>query len=171
MAGRPRSTMSACLLWPWACAKPTPSSLTIILGAKPGPKLTTVQFRQQLIDDLLRLYPTPEFSSPQKKQRTCTDLDLALSGHRHVTKPLHAGDFVGRGPGLIEGFRRCKKPYQQQACQGARCGKACRTYCACDPAVPLCATCYALHLRSICRVKLPSLVKVKVITVTFFPLS
>jgi hypothetical protein len=119
---------------------------------KPGPKLTTVQFRQQLIDDLLRLYPTPEFSSPQKKQRTSADLDLALSGHRHVTKPLHAGDFVGRGPGLIEGFRRCKKPYQQQACQGARCGKACRTYCSCDPSVPLCATCYALHLRTSCRV-------------------
>ena len=115
-------------------------------------KMTNVQWRQRLIDDLLRLYPVPEVASPQKKQRTSTDLDLALSGHTHVTKPLHAGDFVGRGPGLIEGFRRCKKPYQQQACQGDRCGKPCRTYCACDPAVPLCAQCYALHLRSSCRV-------------------
>ena len=115
-------------------------------------KLTNVQWRQRLIDDLLRLYPTAEVASPQKRARTSIDLDLALSGHRHVTKPLHAGDYVGRGPGLIEGFRRCKKAYQQQACQGDRCGKACRTYCACDPAVPLCATCYALHLRTSCRV-------------------
>jgi hypothetical protein len=111
-------------------------------------KLTNVQWRQRLIDDLLRLYPIPEVASPQKKQRTSADLDVALSGHCHVTKPLHAGDYVGRGAGLIDGFRRCKKQYQQVACKGLRCGKPCRTYCACDKAIPLCATCYALHLRA-----------------------
>jgi hypothetical protein len=113
-------------------------------------KLTNVQWRQRLIDDLLKLYPIPEVASPQKRQRTSADLDLALSGHLHETKPLHAGDYIGRGAGLVDGFRRCKKPYQQQACQGSRCGKPCRTYCTCDKSIPLCATCYAIHLRAAC---------------------
>lgn len=113
-------------------------------------KVTSVQWRHRLIDELLRLYPPPIIASPQKRQRFGSDLNVALSGHCHTTKPLHTGEYVGRGPNTIEGFRKVRKAYQQTACQGLRCGKPCRTYCACDKAVTLCAACYALHLRDVC---------------------
>lgn len=113
-------------------------------------KITSVQWRYRLIDDLLRLYPAPIIASPQKRQRLNADLNVALDGHEHVTRPVNTGEFVGRGPGTIDGFRRVKKLYQQLACQGPRCGKPCRTYCACNKAKPLCAACYAVHLKSAC---------------------
>ena len=119
-------------------------------GVPSAAKVTSVQWRHRLIDDLLRLYPPPIYNSPQKKQRRSADVSVALNGHCHVTKPLHTGEYVGRGPNTIDGFRKVLKPYQQVACQGVRCGKACRTYCACDKSIPLCATCYAVHLRAAC---------------------
>ena len=99
-------------------------------------KLTSVQWRYRLIDELLKLYPPPVIASPLKRQRLNADLDVTLEGHQHVTRPLSTGEYVGRGAGTIDGFRRVKKLYQQLACQGLRCGKPCRTYCACNKHKP-----------------------------------
>jgi hypothetical protein len=112
-------------------------------------RLTNVQWRMRIIDDLLRLYPPPIILSPSKRQRLHDDVHIALEGHVFTTKPLHAGEYVGRGPNTVLGFRKVVKPYQQMRCQGTRCAKLCRTYCACNPQQPLCHTCFALHLRHV----------------------
>jgi hypothetical protein len=116
-------------------------------GVTPDRKLTSVQWRAAIVDDLLRLYPPPIVAPNHKRQRHGADLEVALAGHQHVTKPHYAGEFVGRGPNTVEGFRKVRKQYQQMACQGLRCAAATRMYCACNKALALCHTCYALHLR------------------------
>ena len=113
----------------------------------PSAKLTSVQWRHKIIDEMLKAYPPPIVAAANSKQRRSADLQVQLGGHSLLVKPQYTGEHVGRGPNTIEGFRRVKKQYRQQACQGVRCGTMTRMYCACNKAVPLCHTCYALHMR------------------------
>ena len=112
-------------------------------------KLTNVQWRMRIVDDLLRLYPPAIISSPHKKQRHSADVALTMDGHVLNTRPHYGGEYVGRGPGTICGFRKVLKKYQQISCHGTRCPNYCRTYCGCDPHVPLCTPCYVMHVRAV----------------------
>ena len=116
-------------------------------GVPAARKLTSVQWRAALIADLLRLYPPPIVAAQVSRQRHSADVQVALAGHELVTKPHYTGEHVGRGPNTVDGFRKVRKQYQQMACHGLRCPGMTRMYCACDKAIPLCHTCYALHLR------------------------
>ena len=116
-------------------------------GVPAARKLTSVQWRAAIVADLLRLYPPPIVAAQVSRQRHSADLALALAGHELVTKPHYTGEHVGRGPNTVEGFRKVRKQYQQMACHGVRCTAMTRMYCTCDKAIPLCHTCYALHLR------------------------
>jgi hypothetical protein len=116
-------------------------------GVPAARKLTSVQWRAAIVDDLLRLYPPPIVATQVQRQRRGADLQVALAGHELVTRPHFAGEYVGRGPNTVDGFRKVRKRYQQMACQGLRCSATTRMYCTCDKAIALCHTCYALHLR------------------------
>lgn len=120
-------------------------------GVPAARKLTSVQWRAAIVADLLRLYPPPIVAAQVQRQRYGADLQVALAGHELVTKPHYAGEHVGRGPNTVDGFRKVRKQYQQMACHGVRCQAMTRMYCTCDKALPLCHTCYSLHLRDASR--------------------
>jgi hypothetical protein len=109
-------------------------------------KMTSVQWRMQIVDDLLRLYPPAIISAREQKRRRSAEVAVMQQGHALSTIPQYAGRYKGRGPNTIDGFAKCAKQYQQLHCQGARCSAMTRTYCACDPHIPLCHACFALHL-------------------------
>jgi hypothetical protein len=114
-------------------------------------KMTSVQWRMRIVDDLLRLYPTAIISAREQKRRRSAEVAVVQQGHAFSTIPQYGGRYKGRGPNTNEGFSRCEKRYQQQHCQGARCSAMTRTYCACAPHVPLCQACFALHLAQALR--------------------
>lgn len=116
---------------------------------QPSQKLTSVQWRHKIIDEMLKAFPPPIVAVANIKHRRSAELHQQFRGHLLVVKPHYTGEHVGRGPNTIDGFRKVVKQYQQQACQGVRCGMSTRMYCACNPSVPMCHTCFALHLRTV----------------------
>ena len=115
-------------------------------GVTEDRKVTSVEWRMQIASDLLRLYPPPILSAGNKRRRHSAEAVVIQRGHELLNVPQYAGQYKGRGPNTIEGFGKCEKQYQQLRCQGARCSAMTRTYCACNPHVPLCQACFALHL-------------------------